>query len=124
MIVLGVSDIISGQFGPKSRDVLEKQAVRLWIASTGITAGEVVAAFRDGELVRFQLKVWMKIAVAGGKGGTGKTLIATALSIALSGSGESVVCCDADDVSVVVKIPFNRKIAALMKMLIPDTGYR
>jgi Mrp family chromosome partitioning ATPase len=85
-------DIISGQFGPKSRDVLEKQAVRLWIASTGITAGEVVAAFRDGELVRFQLKVWMKIAVAGGKGGTGKTLIATALSIALSGSGESVVC--------------------------------
>lgn len=54
----------------------------------------------------------MKIAVAGGTGGTGKTLIATALSIALSGSGDSVVYCDADDVSVVAKIPFNREVAA------------
>ena len=38
----------------------------------------------------------MKIAVAGGKGGTGKTLIATSLAIQLSGMASSVVYCDAD----------------------------
>ena len=38
----------------------------------------------------------MKIAVAGGKGGTGKTLVATALALALTQSGNAVAYCDAD----------------------------
>lgn len=58
MIALSVTDVISGQFGPKAREVLEKQGVRLWTASTEMTAGEAVAAFRDGELARFRLKVY------------------------------------------------------------------
>jgi MinD superfamily P-loop ATPase len=38
----------------------------------------------------------MIIAIASGKGGTGKTTIATSLAIALSASGNSVSCMDCD----------------------------
>jgi MinD superfamily P-loop ATPase len=38
----------------------------------------------------------MRIAVASGKGGTGKTTIATSLALALSGTGASVSCLDCD----------------------------
>jgi len=38
----------------------------------------------------------MKIAVAGGKGGTGKTLVATTLAQYFSSGGHGVVYCDAD----------------------------
>jgi MinD superfamily P-loop ATPase len=38
----------------------------------------------------------MKVAVAGGKGGTGKTLVATALALKLSVNSNRVVYCDAD----------------------------
>jgi MinD superfamily P-loop ATPase len=38
----------------------------------------------------------MRIAVASGKGGTGKTTVATSLALALSGSGVSISCLDCD----------------------------
>jgi MinD superfamily P-loop ATPase len=38
----------------------------------------------------------MKIAVASGKGGTGKTTVATSLALALSGTGTPISCLDCD----------------------------
>ena len=58
LISRGVTDVVSGQYGPKAAEVLEKQAVRMWMAPSGLTAEVIVDALGKGELNRFQMRVY------------------------------------------------------------------
>lgn len=49
---LGAAAVISGRFGPKAWDALERLGIDRWLAPSGLTAGEALERFRRGELAR------------------------------------------------------------------------
>ncbi len=55
---VGATAVISGRFGPKAFDALHALGVQAWTTSGGITAGQALARYRDGELERMELKVY------------------------------------------------------------------
>ncbi|MBW2256681.1 MAG: dinitrogenase iron-molybdenum cofactor biosynthesis protein [Deltaproteobacteria bacterium] len=46
----GVTDVVSGRFGPKAASALEALGIRMWLAAEARTAGVVLAALRADEL--------------------------------------------------------------------------
>ncbi len=48
----GVEAVISGRFGPKAFDALRALEIETWVAPPGITAGEALRLFDDGDLER------------------------------------------------------------------------
>jgi predicted Fe-Mo cluster-binding NifX family protein len=47
---IGVGTVISGRFGPKAFDALQALGIETWVAPPGITAGEALRLFDDGDL--------------------------------------------------------------------------
>ena len=54
----GVTDVISGQFGPKAVTALAQLQVRMWSAPAGLNAREAIDEFSKGNLAQFQMKVF------------------------------------------------------------------
>ncbi len=52
----GVSDVISGRFGPKAYQALEAFGIGMWTAPEGVTAAEALARLAKGELPRMEIK--------------------------------------------------------------------
>ncbi len=52
----GVTDVISGQFGPKAYTALEKLNVRMWVAPSGLSANQVLVEFFKGNLSQHKMK--------------------------------------------------------------------
>ena len=46
----GVEAVISGRFGPKAFDALRALGIETWVAPPGITAGEALRMFDEGDL--------------------------------------------------------------------------
>ena len=46
----GVEAVISGRFGPKAFDALRALGIETWVAPPGITAGEALRMFDEGNL--------------------------------------------------------------------------
>jgi predicted Fe-Mo cluster-binding NifX family protein len=46
----GVEAVISGRFGPKAFDALRALGIETWVAPPGITAGEALHLFDEGDL--------------------------------------------------------------------------
>ena len=46
----GVEAVISGRFGPKAFDALRALGIETWVAPPGITAGEALRMFNEGDL--------------------------------------------------------------------------
>jgi len=47
----GVTDVVSGRFGPKAASALEALGIRMWLANEARTAGEALAALRANDLL-------------------------------------------------------------------------
>ena len=54
----GVTDVISGQYGPKALAALEQLNVRMWVSPSGLSAGEALAEFIKGNLSQHTLTVF------------------------------------------------------------------
>jgi predicted Fe-Mo cluster-binding NifX family protein len=54
----GITDVISGQFGPKASSALNQMGVRMWMASGGLNARQVMAEFSKGNLPQHKEKVY------------------------------------------------------------------
>ena len=46
----GVEVVISGRFGPKAFDALRALGIETWVAPPGLTAGEALRMFDQGDL--------------------------------------------------------------------------
>jgi len=53
----GVTAVISGRFGPKAHAALSGMGIGAWVAPAGVTAGEALKRFQQGELELMQLRV-------------------------------------------------------------------
>lgn len=58
MATNGVTDIISGQFGPKAYSALEQLHINMWTAPNGLTAEQAVDEFLRGNLPAYQVRVY------------------------------------------------------------------
>ena len=58
MSELGVTDVISGRFGPKAYQALEALEVRMWLAGEGLSANELLTALADGALEEMKVAVF------------------------------------------------------------------
>ncbi len=53
-----VDSVISGRFGPKAYEALNRLGIEMWLAPEGITAKEVLNQFESGTLSQMTLKVY------------------------------------------------------------------
>ena len=54
----GVQAVISGEFGPKAYQALEKLGIEMWLAPSGLSAWDALERFGKGELKRKEIKVF------------------------------------------------------------------
>ena len=106
----GVQVVISGAYGPNAFDTLEAAGIAAYLAPSGgsytvADAGETFprqparagqGSLSPGASRRAARWGLIRIAVASGKGGTGKTTVATNLALALEGATTGFLDCDVE----------------------------
>lgn len=58
MAARGVARVISGRFGPKAYEALDRMGIEMWIAPEGLTVREAVEQLAEGKLERMRVKVF------------------------------------------------------------------
>ncbi len=107
----GARAVLTGSCGPNAHQTLSAAGIEVFVECHG-TVADVIARFKAGQLTSTaapnaashsqpaqspdDVTETLRIAVASGKGGTGKTTIATNLAMVLAESGENTTYVDCD----------------------------